>query len=76
VVSFLQVHGPWVGVPTLRGACPQAPRAEVRELLNVFRYLWASQHPQEQQVFQWNRPGAVWAMDFIEFGHPIDACFP
>jgi transposase InsO family protein len=76
LVGFLQVHGPWVGVPTLRAACPDAPRAEVRELLNVFRYLWARQHPREQQVLNWHRPGAVWAMDFTEVSHPIDDCFP
>jgi transposase InsO family protein len=76
LVAFFQVQGPHIGVPTLRGACPEAPRAEVRDLLNVFRYLWASQHPQEQQVLHWHRPGAVWAMDFTEVSHPIDNCFP
>jgi transposase InsO family protein len=75
VVSFLQGQGPWVGVAVLRGAFPAAPRAELRELLAVFRYLWACQHPRERQELHWLRVGAVWALDFTEVTGRIDGHF-
>jgi transposase InsO family protein len=76
VIRFLHQHGPWVGVPTLTGAFAAAPRAELRDLLRVFRHLWASQHPREIQVLHWHQVGTVWAMDFTKVMQPIDERFP
>jgi transposase InsO family protein len=75
-MTFLHAHGPWVGIPTLCGELPTAPRAELRDLLRVFRHLWASLHPRESHVLHWLRPGAVWAMDFHEPHQRIDGLFP
>jgi transposase InsO family protein len=76
VLGFLHGHGPWVGMPTLRGAFPAAPRAELHDLLAVFRHLWAAQHPRWQHVLHWHRAGTVWAMDFTHLRHPIDDVYP
>jgi transposase InsO family protein len=76
VMTFLHGHGPRVGVPTLRGQLPAAPRAELRDLLRVFRHLWAGLHPRECHVLHWLRAGAVWAMDFHEPRQRIDGLYP
>jgi transposase InsO family protein len=66
VVSYLHGHGPWLGVPALRVEFPTAARAELRDLLRLFRWLWAEAHPQQSHVLHWHRVGAVWAMDFTK----------
>ena len=76
VMTLLHHHGPWVGVPTLRGQLPTAPRVELRDLLRVFRHLWASLHPRERHLLHWHRVGAIWAMDFHEHRQPIDGLYP
>jgi hypothetical protein len=76
VVGWLHAQGPWVGVAVLRGAFPGVARAELRDLLGVYRRLWSAQHPREQRVLHWQRPGTVWAVDFTEVAHPIDGLYP
>jgi Integrase core domain len=76
VVRFLHDHGPWVGMPTLSGAFGGLPAAELRELLWVFRHLWAGQHPRESNVLHWHQVGAVWAMDFTKVQCAIDGIYP
>jgi hypothetical protein len=71
-IAWLHGHGPWVGVPTLRVALPQAPRAELRDLLAVYRHLWSQQHPRVVHVLHWLRAGSVWAMDFTKTALRID----
>jgi transposase InsO family protein len=75
VLRFLHGHGPWVGLSVLRGAFPEAARAELRDLLRLYRHLWATLHPREGHVLHWHRVGAVWAMDFTELSRPIDGHF-
>ena len=76
VVAFLHGQGPWVGVAVLRGAFPGVARAELRDLLGVYRHVWSAGHPREQRVLHWQRPGTVWAMDFTEVTCPIDGLYP
>lgn len=76
VLGFLQQHGPWVGLPSLRGAFPKAPRAELSDLLAIYRHLWAAKHPRAIHELCWLQPGSVWAIDFTEVSSPIDGCFP
>jgi transposase InsO family protein len=76
VVGFLHGHGPRVGLPTLRGVFPDLPRAELRDLLGLYRHLWSLAHPRIGHVLNWRRPGTVWAMDFTEVSHPIDGVWP
>jgi hypothetical protein len=76
VASFLWDHGPWLGLPALRRLFPDLPRAELRDLLAVYRYLWAQQHPRIQHVLHWQRVGAVWAMDFTRTRSRIDGQYP
>ena len=75
VVSYLHGHGPWVGVPALRVEFPTAARAELRDLLRLYRYLWAEAHPRESHVLHWLRVGAVWAMDFTRMPRRIDGYY-
>jgi transposase InsO family protein len=76
VLAFLHQHGPWAGMPILRGAFADLPAAELRDLLAVFRWLWSIHHPRYQNVLHWQRVGAVWAVDFTEPVQPIDGRFP
>ncbi len=76
MVGFLHGHGPWVGVPTLAGAFPDLPRAELRDLVGVYRHLWADAHPRVRHVLDWHHPGTVWAMDFTELAQPVAGVWP
>ena len=76
VMAMLHGLGPWVGVPAVCAQVPAAPRAEVRDLVRVFRHLWASRHPRVRQVLHWHWPGAVWAVDLHEPGQRIDGLYP
>jgi transposase InsO family protein len=72
VVGFLNGQGPWVGLPRLQAAFPQWPRAELQDLLRCYRHLWASTHPRAGYLLHWQRPGAVWGVDFSQVAAPID----
>lgn len=74
VLAFLHDHGPWVGLPTLRAEFAEVPRAELRDLLAVYRHLWSVQHPRVLQELHWLQVGAVWAMDFTDVKQRIDGC--
>ncbi|HEV3257530.1 MAG TPA: DDE-type integrase/transposase/recombinase [Gemmataceae bacterium] len=66
VIAFLNGHGPYVGLPTLRAEFPDLTRAELQDLLGCYRHLWLTGHPRELCELHWHVPGAVWAMDFTE----------
>ncbi len=66
VLGHLHGGGPWVGLPTLRLQFPAVPRAELHELLALYRFRWTQEHPREVQVLHWRRTGTVWAADFTE----------
>lgn len=74
VLGFLHGHGPWVGLPTLRAEFADVPRAELHDLLAVYRHLWSVQHPRVLQELHWLQVGAVWAMDFTDVKQRIDGC--
>jgi transposase InsO family protein/transposase-like protein len=76
VVRYLHSHGPWVGVPVLRAEFPTTARAELRDLLRLFRFLWAEAHPRYRHLLTWHRVGAVWAMDFAKVKQLIDGVYP
>jgi transposase InsO family protein len=76
VLGFLHQHGPWVGLPSLRGRYGDLPAAELRDLLRCFRHLWVGAHPRQGWVLDWHQPGTVWALDFTKVSRPIDGCFP
>ena len=60
----------------MREEFPKAARAELRDLLWLFRCLWAQAHPREKHVLHWQRVGAVWAMDFARARHLVDKRYP
>jgi transposase InsO family protein len=66
VLGLLHGRTPWTGLPTLRLNFPEVPRAELQELLALYRFVWTEQHPRELQVLHWHRTGTVWAVDFTE----------
>jgi transposase InsO family protein len=76
VIGFLHEHGPWVGLPTLGHAFPGVARAELRDLLGVYRHLWSDAHPRVRHVLHWPRAGTVWAMDFTEVVQPVEGTWP
>jgi transposase InsO family protein len=75
VFSWLDTIGPGVGVPRLRRRFADLARAELDDLLKDYRRRWRAAHPRLLHVLHWQRPGAVWAMDFAEAPIPIDGCF-
>jgi hypothetical protein len=76
VVGFLHGHGPWIGVPTLQAQFPEVARAELRDLLSLYRYLWDEHQPCWRCALHWQVVGAVWAVDFSKVRQPIDGCLP
>ena len=72
VFSWLDTIGPGVGVPSLRMRFADLARAELDDLLKDYRRRWRAEHPRLLHVLRWQRPGAVWAMDFAEAPAAID----
>ena len=66
VLDFLQEQGPGVGVPRLGTAFPDLSRAALTDLVQRYRAVVRDRYATCARVLQWQRPGAVWAMDFAE----------
>jgi transposase InsO family protein len=64
VIHLIDEAGPAIGVPALREAFPEMPRAELDDLLTRYRRLWRRRHYEPLRVLHWPRPGRVWAIDF------------
>jgi hypothetical protein len=75
VIAFIDAWGPGIGVPTLREAFPELPRAEMEDLLKRYRRIWRRRHYQALRVLHWQVPGLVWAMDFAEAPAAIDGLY-
>lgn len=77
VLHFLhRVTGPAVGVAALQPLFRDVPRCVLEDLLIRYRRMWRRRYSQNGFRLIWQRPGAVWAMDFSEAKHPIDGQFP
>jgi len=76
VQSFLDTHGPLIGLPTLRSQYGHLPRVVLGEILGSFRDAWRQDHRRMICELEWNRPGAIWAMDFTHPPRLIDGVFP
>jgi transposase InsO family protein len=76
VLDLLDELGPATGVPLLRDAFPNMPRAELDDLVKRYRRVWQLRHTHEQYRLRWTIPGSVWAMDFAQAPHPIDGLYP
>lgn len=64
VIHFIDEAGPALGVPALREAFPDMPRAELDDLLTRYRRLWRRRNHEPLRVLHWHMPGRVWAIDF------------
>lgn len=71
----LEVHGPSVGVATLRQMFPRVPRRELREQLRQYRKKYQRENRHTVHALRWTRPGAVWAMDFSQPDQPLAGPF-
>ena len=76
VLDVLNELGPATSVATLRACFPALPRAELADLVKRYRFVWHKRHQQAPSCLHWQRPGAVWAMDFSEAPRPIDGVYP
>lgn len=76
LISWLDSIGPGVGMPTLRTRFTDLARAELDSLLKDYRRAWRAANLQLIHVLAWQRPGAVWAMDFAEAPDLIDGLYP
>ena len=76
VRCFLDDRGPIVGLPSLQCHYGQMPRVVLGEILGSFRDSWRRAHQRMIQELEWDRPGAIWAMDFTHPPRLIDGAFP
>jgi transposase InsO family protein len=72
LVDLLDNVGPGLGMPTLRTRFPNLARAELDDLLKDYRRRWRLANPRLLHRLHWQRPGAVWAIDFAEAPSIID----
>jgi transposase InsO family protein len=75
VLGLLDSVGPGVGLAVLQGQFPALLRAELADLLQRYRRVWRHQHQQPLHVLHWQRPGAVWAIDYAEPPLPLEEGF-
>jgi transposase InsO family protein len=76
VREFLDNRGPIVGLPSLQCHYGQVPRVVLGEILGSFRDHWRREHRRAIYELEWNRSGAIWAMDFTHPPRLIDGVFP
>jgi transposase InsO family protein len=76
VLDVLNELGPATSVATLRDCFPWMPRAELDDLVKRYRRVWQKRHQHAPYALHWQRPGAVWAMDFSQAPRPIDGIYP
>jgi transposase InsO family protein len=67
--------GPGIGVSVLQGQFPHISRRELRYHLHEYRRQWVHERILELETIQWNRPGAVWAVDYTEPPAPMDGLY-
>jgi hypothetical protein len=72
VIQYLDLYGPGLGLPALRGAFPTMSRAELEDLLIRYRRVWRARHQRPLHVLEWTMPGTAWAIDFAEAPNVID----
>ena len=75
IQAQLELHGPSVGVATLRQIFPGLPKRELRAQLKSFRKKYRQENRALQHSLRWKRPGTVWAMDFSEPDYPLEGPF-
>lgn len=66
VFATLEVLGPGIGVPTLRGLFPEVGKRELGELVRRYRHAHRRGRRISIHALRWTRAGSVWAMDFTE----------
>ncbi len=76
VIAVLDECGPATGLPTLQDCFPGMPRAELDDLLRLYRRAWQHRHPHAPRILHWQVPGSVWAMDYSQAPVPIDGRYP
>src|SRR5262245_18760379 len=76
VFSLLDRVGPGLGVPNLRTYFPGMARAELADLVKGYRHRWRVDNQRLIHALDWQRPGAVWAIDFAQAPSVIDGRYP
>jgi transposase InsO family protein len=76
VLDVLDELGPATSVATLRACFPAMPRVELEDLLHRYRRVWRKRYQHARCSLHWQRPGAVWAIDFSEAPQLIDGLYP
>lgn len=66
VYATLTANGGCVCADNLKAAHPELGRAELRRLARRWRKVQARRHRRGLEQLEWQRAGAVWAMDFGE----------
>jgi transposase InsO family protein len=61
-----------MGVPSLKAAFIEVPRAALADLCRQYRL----EQKQSMEHLAWSRPGSVWAADFTQALVPVDGIYP
>jgi transposase InsO family protein len=73
--NSLELHGPSIGVNTLKALFPEVPRALLWSYLKTFRWEWSRTHRKSIRAMHFLKPGRIWAMDFTEPDLPMEGPF-
>ena len=77
LLSLFALIGPNLGVPTLRELLPEVARSELEELSRRCKRIVCRKRGRLLvHQLRWTRPGAVWAIDFLQPPRPIDGLYP
>jgi transposase InsO family protein len=76
MIGILWVLGVGTGWDVIKTFFPDLSRREVRGLLDRVRRLWRRLERVGELSLTWLREGTVWAIDFTDAPHPIDAKYP
>jgi hypothetical protein len=76
IIGLFYLVGPGIGLPCLRAFFPDAAKSELEDMLRRYRQIHLKRHKVLLHVLRWQKPGAVWAMDFEQPPAPVDGIYP
>lgn len=76
ILAVYYLAGPGIGLPTLRGLFPTAPKCDLQEMLQRLRASDLHKGGYMLKALRWWSAGSVWAVDHLDAPQPVDGIYP